>query len=242
MDSDEVNSVGDTIEAQQVANIVKNCYYDILTEIELPDEYTLFSLDASTDPGEPVVMGLPDNIENVDWIKYNKIDPSVSNYQQFERITYLPIDEFLRIVQSYVTTETNIGSFVFPIEGATVDLLYYTDRAPEYYTTFDNRKVVFNALNTDFDVTLQSSKTLCYGKKTPAFEVSDGFIPFKDSKYESLLFNMSKATAFAELKQTVHAKAEKAERRARIKTQSSKHSVEHEWPWYNQIQGYGRRK
>lgn len=242
MDSDEVNSIGDTTEAQQVANIIKNCYYDILTDIELPDEYTLFKPDASTDPAKPVVMYLPSGIENVEWVKYNKINPTTSNYQQFRNIDYYPPEEFLRVVQSYNEgSNPNVLGFQLPIRATTLRLLYLTDRPPSFYSTFDNRTLVFNSLDTSVDTTLQSSKALGYGKQTPTFQVVDSFIPFTDSKYESLLFNAAKATSFAELKQITNAKAEKAERRARIKTQSSKHSVEHNWPWYNQIQGYGRR-
>ena len=127
------------------------------------------------------------------------------------------------------------------VENGTVDLLYLTDRSPEFYTTFDNRTLVFNAIDTDVDTTLQSSKTLCYGKLSPCFELDDSYVPFRDTKYESFLFNAAKATAFAELKQITNAKAEKAERRARIKTQPSKRAVEHDWPWYSQHTGYGRR-
>lgn len=43
MDSDEVNSISDTVESMQVATILKNCYEELVANIELPEEYTLFS-------------------------------------------------------------------------------------------------------------------------------------------------------------------------------------------------------
>lgn len=240
MDSDEVNSINDTTEAQQVATIVKRCYYDILSEIELPDEYRVFNLDASGDVTLPVVMTLPNTIENVEWVKYNKVSTTDVN-QKFIQIPFYPKEEFLRVVQSYPSSDSTVESFTLDVENGTVDLLYLTDRSPEFYTTFDNRTLVFNAIDTDVDTTLQSSKTLCYGKLSPSFELDDSYVPFRDTKYESFLFNAAKATAFAELKQITNAKAEKAERRARIKTQPSKRAVEHDWPWYSQHTGYGRR-
>lgn len=240
MDSDEVNSINDTTEAQQVATIVKRCYYDILSDIELPDEYTIFNLDASADPLKPVLMTLPSTIENVEWVKYNKVTTEDVN-QKYTSIPFYPKDEFLRVVQSYPSSQSTTDSFTHTIENGSVDLLYLNDRGPEFYTSFDNRTLVFNAIDLSEESTLQSSKTLCYGKLSPHFELSDDYQPFRDTKYESLLFNAAKATSFAELKQISNAKAEKAERRARIKTQPSKRSVEHGWPWYSQHTGYGRR-
>ena len=49
MDSDEVNSISDTVESMQVATILKNCYEELVANIELPEEYTLFHLDSSSD-------------------------------------------------------------------------------------------------------------------------------------------------------------------------------------------------
>jgi len=59
MDSDEVNSIVDTVEAQQVVAIVKTVYNDILTRGELNVQKTLFNLDASTISTKPVLMTKP---------------------------------------------------------------------------------------------------------------------------------------------------------------------------------------
>jgi hypothetical protein len=72
MDSDEVNSINDTVESQQVARIIKNCYNDLVSTIEFPDSYSLLQLDPSLSPDQPVVMYIPQSVENVEWIKYNK--------------------------------------------------------------------------------------------------------------------------------------------------------------------------
>lgn len=78
MDSDEVNSIGDTIEAQQVVTIIKNCYNDIVSDVEFPDQYDIFQLDPSLDSTKPVTMYIPQAFENTAWIKYNKQKTSTS--------------------------------------------------------------------------------------------------------------------------------------------------------------------
>lgn len=240
MDSDEVNSISDTTEAQSVATIVKNVYEDLLTEIELPSQYTLFQLGSSGDILKPNQMVLPDSIENMNWVKYNKVtlEDTAQNYVD---IKFYPKEEYLRVVNSYLSTDSNVITSNVTIDAIPFPLLCLNDRNPEFYTTFDERTLVFNAYLADTETTLQSSKTIAYGKKSSAFELVDTFVPFTEQKYQSLLFNAAKATAWAELKQTTNNKAEKAEKRARIKTQSSKLAVEHNKAAYDFIAGYGRR-
>lgn len=72
MDSDEVNSIDDTIESQQVARIIKNCYNDLISNIEFPDDYSLVQLDPSLDGTKPAVMYIPKTVENIEWVRYNK--------------------------------------------------------------------------------------------------------------------------------------------------------------------------
>lgn len=240
MDSDEVNSISDTVESMQVATIVKNCYEEIIAHIELPEEYTLFHLDSSNDINKPVEMHIPTNISNVEWIKYDKIDED-TNYQQLIKIEYLPKEDFLSIINSYREEETNVLKYDLVSEGGLFQLLCLNDRHPDYFTTFDNNTIVFNSYNNVMDTTLQASKTLCYGKKNFDFQMSDDYIPFNEKRYEPLLFNASKAQAFADLKQVSNMKAEAAEKRGRIKIQSDKYSVPFGRSAYDNIKGYGRR-
>lgn len=72
MDSDEVNSIDDTIESQQVARIIKNCYNDLVSTIDFPDDFTLLQLDPSLDGAQPVVMYIPQSVDNIEWVRYNK--------------------------------------------------------------------------------------------------------------------------------------------------------------------------
>lgn len=70
MSSDEVNSIGDSPEALQVAHIIRQKYFDIISRVDLTDHQQLFQLQPSTDPLSPVLMYVPDGISDVKWIKY----------------------------------------------------------------------------------------------------------------------------------------------------------------------------
>lgn len=274
MDSDEVNSIGDTIEAQQVAKIVKNVYNDIISTIDLPDEFTLFQLDPSLDSAKPTVMYVPAAYEGTQWIKYNKKGEATSGsgspsgtwttpdglviyygpaeasfgsgatgatHQQFTDIIYLPREKFLQDIQSFVDTEANIVSYSIDVDGTDIPLLCRNDKQPDYWTIIDNRTILFDSYNAAVDTTLQASKTMCYGKKTRSFTMSDSWEINLDDRYSSLLYNEAKATCFSELKQIQNTRAERAARTAKIKTQKNKQAAPYPEPAIDQIQGYGRR-
>lgn len=70
MSSDEVNSIGDTSESLQVANIIKNKYFDIINRVNLPEHDQLLQLDPSLDPTSPVLMYVPQGVADLKWLKY----------------------------------------------------------------------------------------------------------------------------------------------------------------------------
>jgi hypothetical protein len=70
LNSDEVNSIGDTVESMQIANIIKTTYFNVITRAGLPDQNTLFQLNPSDDFSAPVLMYKPDNVSKLVWIKY----------------------------------------------------------------------------------------------------------------------------------------------------------------------------
>lgn len=274
MDSDNVNSINDTVEAQQVANIVKFCYNDITSQVELPDEYTLLQLNASGDATKPCVMTIPQGYANIEWVRYNKQGsgapaPSVGdgswttpdglviyfgtaearfgssstggNYQQYREIKYLKREDFLNEIQNFVNDQPNIVTYTINEHGTNIPLLCRNDKQPDYWTVFDNRTIVFDSYAASVETTLQTSKTMCYGKKVPTFYMLDGWTIDLDDKYTSYLFNEAKATAFVELKQQANPRAEKAARIAKIKTQKNKKAAPYGEPGHDDSPDYGRR-
>jgi len=207
MDSDEINSINDTVESQQVVEVIKTVYDDIISRGDLESNKTPFNLTASGDPTKPVLMTKPENIDHIHWIKYNTIlfgdtDPT------WTEMRYLPFMDFIDYMHQYNTTETNVATFDFVSGGFSTTFYYRNDTAPQYYTTFDDNTIIFDAHDVTIDTTLQSSKTLCYGSKTTDFLAQDTFIPSLQPKQFALLLNEAKSLAWAELKQTAHQKAE----------------------------------
>lgn len=86
MGSDEINSIGDTAEAQQVVNVIETVYYNMAARAELPEHEGLIQLVASDDPIRPVLMTVPSNVTRIMWIEYfdsNVLDSTSLQFDQF---------------------------------------------------------------------------------------------------------------------------------------------------------------
>lgn len=224
MDSDEVNSITDTPEAMQVALVVRRSYLDLVSRLNLPEHFDFFKLTASGDNDLPVVMYRPDSVDQLLWIKYDK-RLAVDDSPDYQDVKYLEPETFFNRMFMLNTSDTAVDSAAFEIDGENFSLFYKTDRHPNYWTSVDDYTFIFDAHNSSLDTTLQKSKTYCYGLLNTSFTLEDDFTPSLDSQQFSLLINEAKSLAWAELKQTVHARAERETRRQFNATQRNKRAL-----------------
>ena len=200
MDSDVINSIDDTDESRQVAQIIKTTYYAMLSTRNWPSTKTLLTLNGLADPNTPNYLYLKDTITELDLLilNYDK-RKSGETRKKFDGVSWLYPDEFLRKVNSYNSDESNVQVVRDP-SGVLYSIM--TDRAPSHFTSFDDKHLVFNSLDTDVEATLQSSKVQAFGYVTPTWEGLDTSIPvLPDEAFISLL-EESKVKAMFKLKQT----------------------------------------
>lgn len=224
MDSDEINSIDDTVESQQVVEIIKNVYDDIISRGDLNSNKTLFNLVSSTDPLKPILMTRPDGIDRVDWIKYDtqKLGDVVPNWAMMQ---YLPVDSFIDYMHQWNQNYSYIQQFDHLIDGYTIRFTFRNDISPRYYTSIDDTTLFFDSFDNTVDSTLQASKTIGYGFKATTFERDDAFVPELLPQQFQLLINEAKSLAWAELKQVPHQKAELSARRNWRHLQRSRRSI-----------------
>lgn len=223
-DGDEVNSINDNVEAQQIARIVRTVYFDIVDRANLPEQYTLFQLNPSLDSTKPILMSLPSTLKSLKWIKYNVA--TIDNPElTMQDIMPLPLEDYLRMMYSLNTTDPNVETMSLTVNSNTFSFLYYNDRAPTYYTSFDDGNILFDSFDSAVDSTLQGSKTQCYGLKTVPWSMVDTFIPDLDDAQFSLLINEAKSLAFQETKQTQHPIADRNSRRGWTNVQKQRKKI-----------------
>ena len=240
LDSDEVNSYDDTVESLQVANVIKTAYNQIQARSQLPEHYTIFELNASGDALSPVKMFRPSDVMSIDWVQYDKRETTETN-ENYVEVTYVPVEDFLRMQNGLDIDETEVAEMSISIGVDSLTYKYRNDRAPSFYTTYDDRTLLFDSYDASVDTTLQKEKTRCYGKKDQTFTMSNVYVPFFDRDMSTLLLNEAKILAFAELKQAPHTVAQQWARRGWVKSQKDKQGVDNKVSNFNQLPHFGRK-
>lgn len=239
MDSDEVNSINDTVESSQVALLIKNVYYDIAVDLDLKEHNTVFELEASGSSARPTYMTLPTNVTRLDTIKYNNMEAS-DTYSDYKGVSFMPFAEFLDAQNVLREQSSNVGQMSFVLDGLTFEVMYATDKQPEWYTQLKENVLLFDSYDRTLDTTLQKSKTLCEGAVYPVFSLADTFTPDLDPTQFSYLLNRAKVRAFNELKQAQNQEAASETRRQKIIVQKRKHRVPRE-SYFDTAPKFGRK-
>lgn len=243
LDSDEINSIGDSVEAQQVALTIKMVYNDIISRANLPEHFDLFELNASGDPTKPLIMYRPDSMKSLLWLKYDKRLDGEPN-SDFQVVTFLEPEEFLRRMNGYQEQPpVNLIEFtVNTSNSSSMVIRGFDNKAPDWYTCWDDNLIVFDSYDSVLDGTLMKNKSMAYGEVEPVFTMTDAFVPDLDSRQFSLLFNEAKAMCFAELKQTEHSRAERNAKRGWVTLAHQKNDIPADYPFFKTLPNYGRKR
>ena len=204
MDSDEVNSINDSVESLQVAQIIKTTYYNIIDGRDYDFLYELFQLENSGNINKPTHMKLPENIIDLKYIKYNTRS-STDTKDIYTKVKYLMPEDFMDLVDKRDSSKSDV-TVVTDTTGISINIK--NDKAPEYFTSFDDEYLVFDSYDSNLESTLVNSKTQCHGKRSVAFTISDSFTPDLPAQMFSYLLAEAKSVSFATLKQMANAKAE----------------------------------
>lgn len=235
MDGDEVSSIADTAESQQVARVIEDVYWDLVDEHDLASTMDLFALEGLADTTKPTHMHLPDNVSKIEWVKYDcrMSNDEPKSYQEIQRLD--PV-QFVELCVSRDSTDTD--TFLQVPYTNNIYLTIAKTAPPSYYTLFDDEYVIFDSYLATLDTTLHSSKTICYGNMRPPFtSEDDDFIPDLPENLFGTLYNESMSRCVNNWKQSILPKIEQSASRMRVRTQRNKwrQDMVHKGP------DYGRR-
>ncbi len=240
MNSDSVNSISDTVESLQVATVVKNIFNEIVDEHNVISTRTRIQLDASTDPAKPTHMTLRSEHAGLESVYYD-IRAAASDPLDYKKIEQVLPDEFLRRTMSRDSTDTTENLVVNDVNNTI--LIIRRNHHPSYFTTFDDDTLIFDAWDEALESTLQTSKTVCYAKTRPQFQLDDTYIPELPENLMTLLLAESKSHCFNTLKQMPNTKVEQSARRMRVNAQDYKQRVKTQDRWAGlPYPDFGRRR
>lgn len=227
MDSEAVNSISDTVEAEQVASVVEDTYYNIIAAREIPEHKQLLEITSLSDSARPTHFHYPTNVKEIEILQYN-IGTSGANWSDIKFVE--PLD-FLHRMDEQAT-----GVVVSTDVAGGTPLYIRNDRMPSYYTSFDDYHIVMDAYDATVESTLQQSKTRAYGTVYPTFSQTDSFEPDLDDTMLPFLLAEAKSTCFSLFKSGSDPKVEQAARRLKSYVQNDMYRTKRE----NKRPHYGR--
>jgi len=242
MDSDEVNSIHDTVESNQVARVVRGVFYDCASDLGLEVNEGLFELNPSGNPSQPTIMYLPSHVSKLYWIKYNNkgATDTHSKYIDVERVDYL---DFYETQFNLDSSLDYVSEIVYSVNGEPFEFKYETNGFPRRFTNLTTSTLLFDRYDIDIDSTLVKNKTMCGGMLYPEFQMTDNFVIPVDPAQLSYLVNKAKVRCFSEIKQVENREAASEASRQKIAHQRTKNRLpdaDTALQRQNKITGYGR--
>lgn len=216
-----VESIFDTDESQQVAKIAERVYYQMVQEFPnilfTMKEDTLESLSDTTRPNYMLIPNDSYKIqESRIWYNVSKEDNGVS----FRELQYLTPVEFIS------RTSKSSNSNTMQVRGFDDNIMVISTKSfPKYYTSFDNKYVVFDSYNSDYDTTLQSIKSKIVASGEETFLQQDDFVIPVPSHLSETYLDMFLDEALTLVYQQPVAKIAQRARAKRIKLQQDNRTL-----------------
>ena len=209
---DAVNSIADTQESYDVSNYIKETYDELFSQADIPELKGLVQLEGLGDVSHPNYLRIPDNVNSLSWVKYrNLVDDT------YYEVTPLTREQFLDIIM----TRSN-GSTEQVTDFSGVTFLIANDKHPSYWTTFDDRYIIFDSWNQNVESTVHQSNTMTWGSIEKPWTHEDNFVPPIDSDLFPRLLAEAKSVSFVNIKNITSAKEEQRSRRQLIKNNQRK--------------------
>lgn len=204
IDGDEVNSIADTEESEQVARHVRAAYRAIVSNTNWPHTRRAVALDPRSDSNFPTHMIVREEVKEMISIRYNTVDAGDTR-RQYTLMKYYDPDEFLRRTNKMNNDEANVDII---IDDSGIELLIVNDKDPVFYTSFDDVNLIFDSYDSAADSTLQSSKFQAQGYIIPSFTITDSFTPDLPVDGFALLYEESVSRCQFKMRQFQDQKAE----------------------------------
>lgn len=232
IESDEIDELDETIEATTIMNILQQTYNEVLDRRDwefLRDRVVQLDPRNAADAAQINQLRIPESVTAIQCLRY------LSTQGKYTDLTYLQPCDFLAQLHGRNAADANIATVPNP-DGVPMYIL--TDKAPTYYTSFDEESIAFDAYETVRGIGNQLADTVIVGniKPVPVWANPLAVLPIPE-RMNSLVLNEAIATANYRLRQTADPRAERLARRQNIKMRELEPKTQRD----NQEKTYGRR-
>lgn len=222
-DGDIVNGIADTVESQQVADLVKDVFDQLVEQYDLSLHNTLQQLSA-TGSSTPTIMTRPEGFHDIQWVEYDARLTAAVTAPRYQRITYRTPDDFMRLTALRTLSDSTVEAMTLPDSGHIVQIR--NDVQPTYYTMLDGYDdLVFDSYNNTLETNLQTSKSLAFGTLLPTLTLTDTAVPNLPQHLMVLLKREVRAMYFDLYKDGLTAEVDRTRRRAEVRAQRQRRII-----------------
>lgn len=223
MNSDEINSIADTVESQQVADEIQTTFRELYNNHDLGTFEGLVNLESPASTVTPHILTLPTNVQFIKWLKYRDYRNTSSDLT-YKDLVYLDPEVFVKHIAEQVDPPSDVHVRLLATSPITYPIA--NDRAPRYYTIFENNQsIVFDAFDATYESYLTGSNSLAWATQYKTFTMADAFVPqIPASEFPHLLAE-AKSACFINLKEIANSNETMRARRQLVKSQRRPVSV-----------------
>lgn len=225
MDADNVNSISDTEEANQVEIVLKEVYENIISRRQWDFLRKTRQLENVGDLTRPNKMKIPETVTRVTCFRWKTNDPD-TGLLRWKELKYLHPCDFIahtqgRDVQRLLEEERLLEVF----NDDNVDIPMILDKEPEYWTSFDDAFIYIDNFILEVDETATSGRTSVTVVQQQLFTAGDTEVQFMPVEMFPLFLAESKSTCWLNFKGAANQKAEQVASRQYIKMREEEPTI-----------------
>lgn len=216
MDSEPVNQLSDTLEAEQVASVLAEAYNEIITTREIPEHRQLLKLTPASDDDYPTEFIYEDNVTRITkvWYDVQKNVVPLTSAREYREVKWCEPEHFIMITDAIGSAGTDFVTITEKLSGTHMRIR--KNAFPTYYTSFDDKTIIMDSYNAAYDDSLQASKIRAMGVVQPIFNQYDpDYVIDLDPAYTQYLLKEATARCFDLFKGGVTPKLEQSVKRVK---------------------------
>lgn len=236
MDSDEVNSIYDTVESFQVATIILTTLESEFNNLDFPSFNRIVQLESVSDVTRPNYLRFGD-VTTIGGLRYR----DNRNSNRYNPIQWLSPEDFFDRQFLYTSNSYPMQEIIDP---SGVKYLIRNDSCPHFWTSIDNNFLIFDSFDNNFEDTLEATNSFAFGSTNiDSTSPSDDYVPPIPNELFPLLLAEAKTTCFLTLKQMANPKQEQIARRQRSRMQHNLYkSSQENFPYARSKYNFGRNR
>jgi hypothetical protein len=167
----------------------------------------------------PTHMRIPDNIQHIEWIKYDMKIDNLDEQIRYRNVTFMDTESFFDMVSG----RNSEDAFSQVVEDPTnIKLIIDNNHNPRFWTSFDGVHIVFDSWDINISSTTEVSKVASHGRITKTWVHEDTYVPEIPDHMEATFLAVAEERSFAWIKQQENRVSVDNARRYRIAGRADK--------------------